>query len=125
MPEWSLPRVGSYGRYSNNYGLNTLRVEVGPLVLYYSYKTCVAFRAPGCGLVVTENYWGPTTGKHLKWIDGGNKGRRVNEEEFDRLWNEFAVPALEGRPRRSDGSLDDGTDVAVLTRVLDRRRVLE
>jgi hypothetical protein len=56
--------------------------------VYYSYRTPVAFRVPGCPPVVRENVWGPTTGKHLKSIDGGSrdaKKARVRGETFERM----------------------------------------
>jgi hypothetical protein len=66
-------------------GSNQATVTVGDVDLYFSYETCVAFRAPGYGLVVSENVWGVTTGKHLTAIDGGSKERkaaRMNNELF-------------------------------------------
>lgn len=52
----------------------------------FSYETVVGFRAPGQNWVVRENNWGPTTGKHLKWIDGGSKEAqklRMSEDAFE------------------------------------------
>ena len=79
-----LPSIRSYGKYSSgNYGVNSLRVDVGNVTLYFSYKTVVAFRAPGYSLTVSENIWGPTTGKHLNWIDDGDKGSRLPRDKFE------------------------------------------
>lgn len=79
----NLPSFQSYGKYhSDNYGAHTLQVFVGNLCLYFSYQTVVAFRAPGYPLTVSENAWGPTTGKHLNWIDGGDRKARLPREEF-------------------------------------------
>lgn len=73
----NLPNVSSYGQYtSDNYGVNTLLVSVGPLDIYFSYKTPVAYRVNG-SLCVRQNDWGPTTGKHLTWIDGGSKASKA------------------------------------------------
>lgn len=81
----SLPEISSYGEYaSGNYGAHSLVVKVGSLTVYFSYHTPVAFRAGG-HLVVRENDWGPTTGKHLNWIDGGDKRSRISGAEFQRL----------------------------------------
>ncbi len=63
--------------------------------MYFSYQTMVAFIAPGVGLVVHDNDWGPTAGKHLNWIDGGNKADRVCGEEFDRLWKLYGEVDME------------------------------
>lgn len=82
-----LPQIRNYGQYSNdNYGAHTLRVTVGRLTVWFSYETPVAFSIPGQGMVVRENDWGPMTGKHLNWIDGGDRGTRVPSDEFEKLW---------------------------------------
>ena len=86
-----IPKISSYGRYSSsNYGVNTLAFTVKGIRLYFSYKTLVAFEGPE-GLVVHKNIWGRTTGKHLNWIDEGDKKTRVDSEEFNRLFNELAI----------------------------------
>jgi len=60
-----------------------MRVNVGELVLWFSYETIIAFSTPEThGRVVCENAWGTTTGKHLNWIDHGNKEDRLNYETF-------------------------------------------
>jgi hypothetical protein len=83
MANATLPTISSYGRYSSdNYGGHTNRLEFGTLTLYYSYKTIVAFSTPETGRVVSENVWSTTTGKHLNWIDGGNKKERIGRDEF-------------------------------------------
>ena len=81
-----LPRIRSYGRYSSeNYGAHTLQVDLPGLTLYFSYETVVAFNGSAYQTIVSENDWGPTTGKHLNWIDGGRKASRVPRDEFERL----------------------------------------
>lgn len=78
-----LPKISSYGQYSSdNYSGHTNVLEYGGIDLYYSYKTIVAFRTAKTGLVVIQNYWGPTTGKHLNWIDDGDKKSRLKQDEF-------------------------------------------
>ena len=77
----------SYGNYSNsNYGAHCL-VFTDALGnnFYFSYKTLVAFSGPKTGLVCITNYWGPTTGKHLNWIERDKK-KRVNQDEFDKIY---------------------------------------
>lgn len=87
-----LPTIENYGKYSSsNYGAHTLCVSVGPIDVYYSYTTVVAFRTPDAGLVVRHNEWGPTTGKHLNWIDGGSTERvkaRRSREDFEQEWRQ-------------------------------------
>ena len=86
----SMIEISSYiESKSKNYGLNSLVVSIGELDLYFSYKTIVAFRAPGMKLVVRENIWGPTTAKHLKAIDGGNKEARIPGEKFEVMLEEM------------------------------------
>ena len=84
--------VGSYGDYPGNYGTHCLCVEFGPVVLWYSYRTLVAFRVDGHKTVVHENQWGPTTGKHLRKIDDGDRKARVSATEFARLFEEQCGP---------------------------------
>lgn len=93
-------RVGfeSYGRYaSDNYGAHTLRFTTPDgASFWFSYRTLVAFKVPGGSLVVRENDWGPTTGKHLNWIDRGDKSSRVDAETFGRLYRETFADKEEG-----------------------------
>jgi hypothetical protein len=88
MPN-TLPTITNYGQYSSdNYGVNSLRVDVGPLAIWFSYTTPVAFQLDGRMRVVRQNQWGPTTGKHLNWIDGGSHKERVSSDEFEQRFNE-------------------------------------
>jgi hypothetical protein len=61
-------------------------VEIGYRTYWFSYQTCVAcqdWKHPrGPQLVVRRNEWGPTTGKHLDYIDGGAKSTRVDGLTF-------------------------------------------
>lgn len=75
--------IKSYGDYSSdNYGAHSLQVNIGNLELCFSYRTVVAFATPSTGLRVCENHWGTTTGKHLNWIDGGDKKSRIPYSQF-------------------------------------------
>jgi hypothetical protein len=84
----NVPSIRSYGKYSSeNYGAHTLRVELGVLTVWFSYQTPVAFRLGfGGELVIRENDWGRTTGKHLNWISSTIP--RVSGEEFNRRFSE-------------------------------------
>lgn len=92
--------IESYGEYSSeNYGAHALRVTVGSLSLWFSYKTPVAFACPGRARTVCENCWGPTTGKHLNWIDGGEphmKKARLPREQFDAALTEAVASFAPG-----------------------------
>jgi hypothetical protein len=86
--------IGSYGNYSSgNYSGHCTRLTLGDLTLYFSYKTVVGFDDGFQGTFVRENEWGPTTGKHLNWLDGGDKKNRLPGEEFMKKLSE----ALERR----------------------------
>ena len=75
---------------SDNYGAHCLCVEMNDVTVWFSYKTPIAFQV-GCNpRVVRQNDW-KTTGKHLNAIDGGDKKSRVDDETFERLWNEQVV----------------------------------
>lgn len=83
-----LPSFETYGDYkSDNYGSHCLKFYMPNVTIWFSYRTPVAFRTFGENgrMVVRENDWGPTTGKHLNWIDGGDKGSRISGQEFERL----------------------------------------
>jgi hypothetical protein len=84
---FALPKIHSYGNYaSSNYGAHCLSVNMGNgLTLYFSYQTLVGFQGL-TGRHVRENEWGPTTGKHLNAIDGGNKKARLSASDFERAW---------------------------------------
>lgn len=82
LPSWSV-----YCNYkSGNYGVHALWFDLGNgLTIWFSYRTPVAFAAPGHVRRVRQNVWGPTTGKHLNAIDGGDKANRIDGETFERL----------------------------------------
>lgn len=68
---------------------NAQAVTIGKLVLYFSYETIVAFHPhDGKPVRVIENAWGPTTGRHLNVIDGGDKKTRLNAEDFQTALDE-------------------------------------
>ncbi len=93
-----LPRFESYGQYaSSNYGAHSLVFHVGELTVYFSYQTPVAFRVYGNPAIVRENDWGPTTGKHLNWIDGGSKeskAQRLSGEDFEQRLAELVAATV-------------------------------
>ncbi len=90
MKKFYLPKVSHYGDMKGN----SVKVEVGPLTIWYSYETAVAFCVAGNRRVVCENSWGTTTGKHLNVIEP-NKNNRVSMNEFYRLWAELVEPMTE------------------------------
>ena len=79
----TVPTITSYGDYSSsNYGAHSLQVDLGRLTLMFSYKTIVAYQDYEQGLVCSENIWGPTTGKHLNWIQK-EKSKRLKRDAFE------------------------------------------
>lgn len=81
----NLPRFRSYGNYSSgNYGVHTLRFDIGSLALWYSYHTVIAFDHPKTGFKIRENIWGTTTGKHLNWVEPDHS-IRIGGAEFEEL----------------------------------------
>lgn len=63
---------------------NFVVIEIGGLALWFSYNTLIAFQEPGEPVVVSENCWGPTTGKHLGMVPGGNrKEERLYRDAFE------------------------------------------
>lgn len=81
----NLPTFETYGPYSGNYGAHALVfTDAEGNLFWFSYKTLIAFSGPNGKRVVLQNYWGPTTGKHLNAIDGGNKKSRLTQEAFER-----------------------------------------
>ena len=79
----------NYGNRDSS-STNSLAFQLGAVTVYFSYETPVAFKASGHGLVVRENDWGNTTGKHLNWIDGGNHKLRLPGSEFEKQLQEVA-----------------------------------
>lgn len=84
----------NYGDYSSdNYGANSIAIRLGSRTIYYSYDTVVAFRGENSKgeyfNCVIKNYWGTTTGKHLNWIDGGDKKTRLTKEDFNKKLQKF------------------------------------
>lgn len=100
-----LPTISNYGKYSSDNYPHCRLVDMGSVRVWFSYSTPIAFTSVRVSRfrtfsirVVRENDWGPTTGKHLNWIDGGDKdakNRRVNSNTFERLWKERIDPILE------------------------------
>ena len=69
-------------------GSNYAAVKFDNIEIYFSYKTPIAFWAKGSDasptdVVVRRNDWGPTTGKHLNAIDGGDSKSRIPGKLFE------------------------------------------
>lgn len=68
---------------------NFTRVDVGDLTVWFSYESPIAYRDRH-GLVIRENSWGPTTGKHLNAVHP-DKGRRIPSAEFESKINALLI----------------------------------
>lgn len=79
----------NYGNYSSdNYGSHsTAFSDTEGNTFWFSYNTLVAFKTKG-HRYVCQNCWGTVTGKHLNWIDDGDKASRIPHSEFNRKYKE-------------------------------------
>jgi len=74
----------NYGNYSSdNYGTHCLAfTDINNNDYYFSYDTLIAVRTSDGKLIIRQNDWGTTTGKHLNWINE-DKSIRLTEDEFN------------------------------------------
>lgn len=59
---------------------NFSKVTVGNIHFYFSYNTVIAVKK-GNKLLISENLWSSTTGKHLNEIDPDKK-KRLSRKDF-------------------------------------------
>jgi hypothetical protein len=76
-----IPQIWNYGEGRSKQH-NTSGVTIDGRDYWFSYETIVAFRDKTGEKFVRENEWGPTTGKHLNWIDGGDEKTRLSADKF-------------------------------------------
>ena len=62
-------------------------ITIGALQIYFSYSTPVAYRTGG-DLVVSNNVWSNTTGRHLNIINP-DKSIRINNQLFNSQLNDL------------------------------------
>lgn len=77
----TLPKIATFKQTSSSW-LDATYVEFGPLTIWFSYRTPIAFQIDGEPCVISRNYWGNGTGAHLNLIDP-DKSKRVSLEEFE------------------------------------------
>lgn len=69
-------------------------INIDGIGIAFSYQTVVGLSLPGeWGWKVCENIWSQTTGKHLNWLDDGNKATRLSHERFEELVDSIKVSA--------------------------------
>ena len=64
---------------------NAKLVTVDHVKFYFSYETLIAVEPLNSALIIRQNDWGPTTGKHLNAVDGGSKeakAKRLSSDDF-------------------------------------------
>ena len=64
-----------------------MAIQIGKVTLWFSYDTVVAFGEHGHAIRVSENLWGPTTGKHINAILGPS-GERLKRDNFEKQLEE-------------------------------------
>ncbi len=79
------PTLGKSKRY------NFSVVHVGEMEIWFSYETPIAFRKSNGRLFARKNEWGPTTGKHLNYIDVHEVDRIPGPEFTDLLANALYI----------------------------------
>ena len=78
----NLPKFETYCQ--NTTAGNALRFDFGGVLqVWFSYQTPVAYSVMDGPKRVRRNEWGPTTGKHLNAIDGGDKPSRIDGGQFE------------------------------------------
>lgn len=77
--------IRSYYGDSSSAQNNAKVVMVKNNRFFFSYETLVAVEPEQGGLIIRQNDWSNTTGKHLNAIDGGSKeakAKRLPAEQF-------------------------------------------
>lgn len=86
-------------RYGISHPLNTANftiVTTPGVRLAFSYDTLIGFYTGAenmWGWIVRENAWGPTTGKHLNWLQSDKK-ERLNEVDFNLKFMEATLKRI-------------------------------
>lgn len=79
-----MPKLVKIEHLSQTCYPKAFKVNVGRLVLWFSYHSIIAFEYDG-QLVISENAWSNTTGRHLNRISRDKKIRVPREEFLQRL----------------------------------------
>lgn len=87
--------VESYGKNrDNNYGVNSLMVELEDITLYYSYNTIIGLHSYKLGLkIVSSNVWSHTTGKHINTLKGRGF-KEIKNKEFKEIINKIGIESF-------------------------------
>ncbi len=64
--------------------LNFYIVSTPQYRVAFSYRTPIGFtKYDGEGWIVRRNNWSNTTGRHLNWLDNGDKASRLDGASFE------------------------------------------
>lgn len=89
-----------FGFYNENTARNAPYIEINGVTFYFSYSTLVGIKIKDNPPIVMQNYWKGTTGKHLNWIDWGDKKERLSREAFEIVTNEaLKIAGVEELPK--------------------------
>jgi hypothetical protein len=69
---------------------NAKVVTIGPVTIWFSYVTPIAFRVGGQPLVMRHNDWNVVTGRHMNAICADKKGRIPGDEFVRQLESKVA-----------------------------------
>lgn len=61
---------------------NLTRVDLGKLRLWFSYETIIALQTQNNDVIISENIWSKTTGRHINIIKEGYKHLQVDTKTF-------------------------------------------
>ena len=95
MPNCNGTYVEQYGWGKNgadhSRGAHAMAFNLGSVRFYFSYKTLIGVSFPGKPLMLRENVWGPTTGKHLSAAIA-DSGSRTSHHYYpaDEFWVIYA-----------------------------------
>jgi hypothetical protein len=68
-----------------NLAPNFHRADFNNRSVWFSYDVPIAYKDGNGKTIIRQNEWGPTTGKHLNVIDGGDKKSRMPGNAFNRV----------------------------------------
>lgn len=76
---------------------NFTKVKVGPLTLWFSYETVIAF-STGLDIVARVNDWNNTTGRHIGELEPDKKARiesNLFEAQLNKEMGQFTFNEVE------------------------------
>ena len=92
--------LGKYGGYKgHNYGSNAMQLLLPWITVWFSYSTPIAFDSKRFKhMVIRENDWNQTTGKHLRWAQGNVAVIEMCSKDFEAALEEALLPNHSSTP---------------------------